>query len=537
MRSIAVLILILLCSPRLGAQESPSPTPSGDDWVLIWEEAFDARDAAFDERWDIGTHTFGGNEAHFNPANVIVEDGVLKLRLTDEPYGERAYSGAELRTDNEIGFFTYGRFEARMKAASGSGVISSLFTYRYQPWQEIDIEFKGRDTRAMQANIFYNGGQAGDPNNEPYEVPPFPEDVPLPYDAAEEFHVYAFEWEPGIIRWFIDGVQVLESQDPVQVPYLPQQLMMNIWATNLAWAGPFDPTALPAEAQYDWVRVYRRASEAFVFETFDDGDLSDVFVFSETGAGVSVEPTTDAGGVPGRAAAVRITPSGAGSYGGAVFSGGPGVADASQATALTFQLRPDVQAGNLPLTVEVNLHEDVNGNGVYDGDIEDEYQALYTVLGPSDYVDVSIPFSEFVDDNVVFPGANDGFDYARLLEIVVAVAGLTGPEYTLSFDEFGFAPPTTATEQPSGAVAGAPVVYPNPTTGRAMAVIQLATPSVVTVDVLDVLGRRVATLLNGAQPAGTVRLVVPADTFAPGMYILRVQTETTVSLARMSVVR
>ena len=145
-----------------------------------------------------------------------------------------------------------------MKAASGSGVVSSLFTYRYAPWQEIDIEFKGRDTRKMQANIFYNRGPEGAANNAAFEVPPFPEDVPLPYDAAEEFHVYGFEWEPGVIRWYVDGEQVLESRDASRVPELAQQLMMNIWITNRSWAGPLDASALPAEAQYDWVRLSKR---------------------------------------------------------------------------------------------------------------------------------------------------------------------------------------------------------------------------------------------------------------------------------------
>jgi hypothetical protein len=501
----------------------------------VWEEDFDARDAAFDARWDVGTHTFDGNEAQFVAENVVVEDGLLKLRLTDEPAGNRSYSGAELRTDNQTGFFTYGRFEARMKAATGSGVISSLFTYRYQPWQEIDIEFKGRNTNAMQANIFYNGGRAGDPNNEPYEVPPFPEDVPLPYDAAEEFHVYAFEWEPGIIRWFIDGEQVLESQDPAQVPHLPQQLMMNIWITNLPWAGPLDPNAAPAEAQYDWVRVYRR-DRGLVFDTFDDGDVSDVFVFSETGAGVGVGPIEDANGVPDRAVNVGIDPAGAGTFAGAVFAGDAGVMDASEATALTFQLRPSIQASNLPLTLEINLHEDVNGNGTYDGATEDEYQATYEVTGPSGYTDVSIPLSAFTDDNSVFPGADNGFDYTKLLEIVVAIVGPTGPEYALSFDEFAFTAVTTAAESEPEAFAAAPVVFPNPARDAATVAFRLAAPSEVRVEVFDLLGRRVAEVATGLRAAGAVRLGVPTDDLAPGVYLVRVQTAAAVTTARFSVV-
>ncbi|MDX1420764.1 MAG: family 16 glycosylhydrolase [Rubricoccaceae bacterium] len=267
-----LLPLALLLPVALIGCDGQGPTASGADgaeeaapadWVLVWEEDFSVRDAAFEERWDVGTHTFNGNESHFNPANVVVEDGLLKLRLTDVPYGQREYSGAELRTDNEEGFFTYGRFEVRMKAAGGRGIVSSFFTYRYAPWQEIDIEFRGKDTDQMQANVFFNPGPLGAPNNDPFNPFPFPKDAPIhcTCGAAEAFHVYAFEWEPGVVRWFIDGEPVLETRDPATVPDLPQQLMMNIWTSAYPnWLGELDEEALPAEAHYDWVRVYRRST-------------------------------------------------------------------------------------------------------------------------------------------------------------------------------------------------------------------------------------------------------------------------------------
>lgn len=525
MRALVLLSCLLALRPAAEAQGAPP-----DGWVLVWQEDFDARDAAFEARWDVGTHTFDGNLAQFVPQNVVVEGGLLTLRLTPEPAGSRAYSGAELRTDNQTGFFRYGRFEARMRAARGSGVISSLFTYRYDPWQEVDIEFKGRDTRAVQANIFYNEGTA----NVPYEVPPFPEDALLPFDAADAFHVYAFEWEPGVIRWFVDGTQVLESQNPAQVPYLPQQLMMNIWATDAPWAGPFVPSALPAEAQYDWVRVYRRDT-GLVFDAFDDGDFSNVFTFSETGGGVGIGPATNAAGAPDRAVSVGIDPAGAGGYAGVVFAGDPGTLDVSGAGALTFQLRPGIQSANLPLTLEVNLHEDIDGNGVYDGATEDEYQALHTVAGASGYVDVTIPLSAFTDDDSVFPGADDGFDYARLLEVVVAIAGPSGPPYTLSFDEIAFAGVPTA--NPADPAAAPEVrLQPNPTRGAAAVVLSLPGPASGRVEVFDVLGRRVAAAPVLAD-GGEVHVPLALDGLAGGTYVVRVTVGDHVSTHALRLVR
>ena len=77
----------------------------------------------------------------------------------------------------------------------------------------------------------------------------------------------------------------------------------------------FDASALPAEAQYDWVRVYRRPDAPLAFDAFDDGDVSDVYAFSETGGGVAIGPTADADGRAGRALAVTLDPAGAGAYG------------------------------------------------------------------------------------------------------------------------------------------------------------------------------------------------------------------------------
>ena len=531
LRSALRLVPTLLFAVALALTSAAQTVPDG--WELVWQEDFDARDAAFEARWDVGTHTFGGNEAQFVAQNVVVEDGLLTLRLTAEPAGSRQYSGAELRTDNDTGFFTYGRFEARMKAARGSGVISSLFTYRYDPWQEVDIEFKGRDTNAMQANIFYN--LPGD--NAPYEVPPFPADAPLPYDAADEFHVYAFEWEPGVIRWFVDGEQVLESERPNEVPFLPQQLMMNLWATDLPWAGPFDPSALPAEAQYDWVRVLRRPDAPFVFDAFDDGSTADVFTFSETGGGVGVGPTADAQGQPDRALRVGIDPPLAGGYAGVVFAGAPGAIDVAGAAELAFQLRPELAAANRPLTLEVNLHEDVDGDGLYDGQTEDEVQALWTVGPGAGYADVTIPLSAFEDDNTVFPGANDGFDFSRVLEVVVAIVPPTGPEFFLSFDEVRFQGTAVARED-EPAAADAVAVFPNPSAdGSASVGLTLGAPAVVGVDVFDVRGRRVASVAPRNVAAGPVRLPLGTRALPGGVYVVRVAVGDRVAVRRLTVVR
>ena len=48
---------------------------------------------------------------------------IIALTITSIGYSE-PYRGGELRTDQT---FQYGRFETRMKAAPGSGVVNSFF--------------------------------------------------------------------------------------------------------------------------------------------------------------------------------------------------------------------------------------------------------------------------------------------------------------------------------------------------------------------------------------------------------------------------
>ena len=122
-------------------------------------------------------------------------------------------------------------------------------------------------------------------------------------------------------------------------------------------------------------------------------------------------------------------------------------------------------------------------------------------------------------------------------EVVVAIGGPTGPGYAISFDQFGFAAPSSAGEGSPGALATAAVAFPNPTSGAATVAFELARASDVTVDVVDLLGRRVARLGTTPQAAGDVRLALPTASLAPGLYLVRVQTEAGVATTRLTVTR
>lgn len=187
------------------------------------------------------------NESMFNcmwrESNAVLDDTNLKLSIDKEPEGGRfKYNGGEVRTGT---IYSFGLFEVSMKAIKNIGVVSSFFTYigpsMNQPWDEIDIEFLGKDTTKVQFNYYTNGVGGHE----------FMYD--LGFDASEDFHTYGFKWEEGQLTWYVDGKQVHQAY--MKIPTIPGHIYMNTWngVGVDEWLGAYDGnTRLTAE--YEWVR-------------------------------------------------------------------------------------------------------------------------------------------------------------------------------------------------------------------------------------------------------------------------------------------
>ena len=154
------------------------------------------------------------------------------------------YRGAELRTKAS---YLYGRFEVRYKAAWGSGLTSTFFTYNdidpNEKWNEIDIEIMGRYTDDVQFNAITPGVRSHIHHQF------------VPFDPSLDFHTYAIEWTPQYVAWFVDGEEVYRQTGPhIAQLTRPQKIMMNIWQPIYTdWAGDWDEAILPAFAYYDYV--------------------------------------------------------------------------------------------------------------------------------------------------------------------------------------------------------------------------------------------------------------------------------------------
>lgn len=221
-------------APETGAPETPSPTVFAD---------FSKTNSAFffaSDGWSNGNE-FG---CAWVGSQAVLGDG--KLTLTLDRRADGSYISGEFRTHR---FYGYGLYEVSMKPIKNDGVVSSFFTYtgpheNGNPWDEIDIEFLGKDTTKIQFNYFTNGV-----GNHVYLYD-------LGFDASKEFHTYGFRWTEDAITWYVDGKAVYTAT--ADIPTTPGRIMMNVWnGVNVdGWLNPYDGT-VPLTAEYQWVKYYK----------------------------------------------------------------------------------------------------------------------------------------------------------------------------------------------------------------------------------------------------------------------------------------
>jgi beta-glucanase (GH16 family) len=191
----------------------------------------------------------------WDPSNAVNNNGKITLALNDTPGSGRPFSSGEYRTQ---GFYGYGTIEASIRAANGSGLITSLFTCtgpydNGNPHDEIDWEIFGKDPRTAQTNYFTNGRGGHE------------QVIHLGFDASTGFHKYTIVWKPDEIDWLVDGKNVRTVQgSPETLPKTPGRVMANLWpGTGVdGWTGKFTYPGNPITAEYGWIRFIPQSGEA-----------------------------------------------------------------------------------------------------------------------------------------------------------------------------------------------------------------------------------------------------------------------------------
>jgi len=263
----------------------PTTPPATSQWQLVWSDEFDRSGTNLDingvdlDKWgyQLGTGSqygldgWGNNEQqYYRSENIVVEDGVLKITAKPEQHEGKPYTSGRLFTEPTFSK-TYGKFEARMKLPAGNGLWPAFWMMptgsEYGTWAasgEIDImEARGRLLDEVGGAIHY--GKTWPNNKFAAKNYDFPED-----EDITGYHVYGLEWEPGELRWYVDGqlFQTINNWDswgenePAKYAFPAPFDKPFYMILNLAVGGNYDGGIMPdesmesAEMLVDYVRVY-----------------------------------------------------------------------------------------------------------------------------------------------------------------------------------------------------------------------------------------------------------------------------------------
>ncbi|MER8676261.1 MULTISPECIES: family 16 glycosylhydrolase [unclassified Mesorhizobium] len=198
--------------------------------------------------------TFPGNLAAFSREGLVHDTRGAHLVLSKMSIGDRPYRSGAFASARTFG---HGRFEAEIRAARGSGLVTGFFLHRDLPRQEIDVELTGNDPYGMLVNVYFNPGDDGAAIGFGYRGSPCR--IELGFDTSLDFHLYAIDWRPGCISWCVDGRVVHErvGWDPTPIPHLPMRLHANLWVPRSEeLAGRIDESALPSTATFRNVSIW-----------------------------------------------------------------------------------------------------------------------------------------------------------------------------------------------------------------------------------------------------------------------------------------
>lgn len=235
-------------------------------YQFVWSDEFDGIEIDY-TNWTHYVAEGYNDELEFytdRPVNSVVEDGRLVIIAREEQYASHSHTSAMLRSLTKADF-RYGRMAARIKLPVGQGIWPAFWmlpTYEvYGGWPhggEIDImEAINQIDRIYGTLHFTDTQHQHTASGGSYS--------PGGLCFADDYHVYAVEWEPSEIRWFVDDVMYFSETEwssgthPYPAPFDDQfHFILNV-AVGGSWAGPPDETTVfPQRMLVDWVRVYQK---------------------------------------------------------------------------------------------------------------------------------------------------------------------------------------------------------------------------------------------------------------------------------------
>jgi beta-glucanase (GH16 family) len=220
-------------------------------YKLVFDEEFDGSKLNL-ARW--ATTLPWGSTNHdelqyYRPSALSVGRGMLTITASKRPTGGKPYTSGAISTYHHFAF-TYGRAEMRAQVPAGSGLWSAfwLLARTKAGNEEADImELIGQEPNTVDSVLHYgtmvDKGRALSSFSGP--------------DFSSGWHTFALDWEPGIMIWYIDGVERFRATR--NVPSDPMIVIANLTVGGPgSWPGAPDRyTAFPARYKIDYIRVFQ----------------------------------------------------------------------------------------------------------------------------------------------------------------------------------------------------------------------------------------------------------------------------------------
>lgn len=258
--------------PPSTSSTQAGPVGQSGSWKILFRDEFDTQ-VLNRGHWTVcywwdntGCTNLGNNELEwYLPENVTVRDGALHLTaqkktVTGSDDATYPYTSGMVTTgpvSSKAGAssarftFQYGFVEARVRVPKGTGLWPAFWMLPVDMTSkpEIDVmEILGDQTSLNKMHLHYldASGEEVSPGQD-WQGP----------DLSADWHIYAVDWQPDRVIWYVDGVETWRMEGTSQLLTKREYLLFNL-AVGGDWPGdPGPDTVFPATMDIDWVRVWQ----------------------------------------------------------------------------------------------------------------------------------------------------------------------------------------------------------------------------------------------------------------------------------------
>jgi len=228
---------------------------------LVWSDEFNSGSVPDSSKWSYSVGTgeggWGNSELQYyteRPENIVIRNGLLKIKAIREDFKGSKYTSAKLVSKNKFEF-KYGRVEVSARLPKGAGTWPAIWMLGSNidktGWPgcgEIDImEHRGSELNKIFATLHYPGRSGGNPDG----------GTTLISNATTAFHKYSLEWTSASIRILVDDQLCHCVANSETLPFNHNFFVILNLAMGGTFGGVADPQVKDASMEIDYIRVYQ----------------------------------------------------------------------------------------------------------------------------------------------------------------------------------------------------------------------------------------------------------------------------------------